>query len=407
MVRLIAIAQSFQDQERLLRGRLPHRDRLEPPFQRRVLFDVLAVLVQRGRADDLQLPACQRGFENIGGVHRALRGAGADQGVQLVNKQDDVPGLDDLVDGVFDSFLKVAAVLGAGDHAGQIQRHHPFAAQQLRHVPVRDLLRQPFGDGGLADARLADEAGIILGTARQDLDDPLDLLCAPDDRVDLALFGKGGQIAPELVKRRRLAAGRASAAGRLRRRLRRRGLHRPGDILHQLIRRDAESAEQSHRHTAAVLRDRHQDMFGSHVPMPERGGVRHRHLHGLFGARREILRRQMRRRAAGLHFDDLFFIVCRRDAMLRKHGRRDAGAFPKQTQHDVLGADVGVSQRFGGMDREIQRLVGFFGKSFEHKHSLTTFPEPARRGARRARPVPCPCLPASSAWRAERRRADR
>ena len=64
--------------------------RLEAPRQRRVLLDVLAVLVERGRADAVQLAARQRRLEHVGGVHRALGLAGADQRVQLVDEQDDL-----------------------------------------------------------------------------------------------------------------------------------------------------------------------------------------------------------------------------------------------------------------------------------------------------------------------------
>jgi len=61
-------------------------------------------------------------------------------------------------------------------------------------------LGQPFDDGGLADARLAHEDGVVLGTAREDLHDPLDLGLATDDRVELALGGELRQVASELVE---------------------------------------------------------------------------------------------------------------------------------------------------------------------------------------------------------------
>ena len=69
--------------------RLVHEDRLEAPLQRGVLLDVLAVLVQRGGADGVQLAARQHGLEHVGGVHGALGRARADQGVHLVDEEDD------------------------------------------------------------------------------------------------------------------------------------------------------------------------------------------------------------------------------------------------------------------------------------------------------------------------------
>ncbi len=51
VVRLVALLQAAQDRDRVGDRRLPDEDRLEPPFERGVLLDVLAVLVQRRRAD--------------------------------------------------------------------------------------------------------------------------------------------------------------------------------------------------------------------------------------------------------------------------------------------------------------------------------------------------------------------
>ena len=64
-------------------------DRLEPPRQRRVLFDILAVFRPGRGGDGAQRAACQRRLEQIGGIAGAGRAAGADQGVGLVDEQDD------------------------------------------------------------------------------------------------------------------------------------------------------------------------------------------------------------------------------------------------------------------------------------------------------------------------------
>ncbi len=72
----------------VLDARLVHQHLLEAPLERGVLLDVLAVLVERGRADAVQLAARERGLEHVAGVHRALGLAGADHGVQLVDEDD-------------------------------------------------------------------------------------------------------------------------------------------------------------------------------------------------------------------------------------------------------------------------------------------------------------------------------
>jgi len=74
-------------------------------------------------------------------------------------------------------------------------RHDGLVAQALGHVAVDDAQGQALDDGGLADAGLADQDGVVLGAAGEDLDGAADLLVAADDRVDLAVAGGQGQVA--------------------------------------------------------------------------------------------------------------------------------------------------------------------------------------------------------------------
>ncbi len=67
--------------------------------------------------------------------------------------------------------------------------------------------RQALDDGGLADARLADEHRVVLRAARQHLDDAADLLVAADDRVELALARQLGEVAAVALERLVLALG--------------------------------------------------------------------------------------------------------------------------------------------------------------------------------------------------------
>jgi len=107
--------------------------------------------------------------------------------VQLVDEQDDVAALHDLLHDLLQPLLELAAVLGARDEGGEVERIDLLALQKLGHLPGRDPLRESFHDGGLADAGLADQHGIVLLAAREDLHDALDLDLATDDRVELAL----------------------------------------------------------------------------------------------------------------------------------------------------------------------------------------------------------------------------
>jgi hypothetical protein len=51
VVRLVARLEPAQDRDRLLDARLIDIDGLEAPLERRVLLDVLAVLIERRRTD--------------------------------------------------------------------------------------------------------------------------------------------------------------------------------------------------------------------------------------------------------------------------------------------------------------------------------------------------------------------
>ena len=170
--------------------RLADEDRLEAPLQGGVLLDVLAVLVERRRADAVQLAARQHRLEHVRGVHRALGRARADDRVQLVDEQDDLAGrLGDLLEDRLQPLLELAAVLRAGHQRAQVERDDALVLQALGHVAAHDALGQALDDGRLADARLADQDRVVLGAAAEHLDDAADLLVAPDDRIELARRG--------------------------------------------------------------------------------------------------------------------------------------------------------------------------------------------------------------------------
>ena len=203
VVLLVALAQALEDLHGLLGGGLVDLDLLEAALERRVALEVLAVLVERRRADRLQLAAGQRRLEDRGGVDRALGGARADEVVELVDEQDDVAALGDLLHHLLEALLELAAVLRAGDQGGQVERVDLLVLEQLGHLAVGDARGEALDDGGLADAGLADQHRVVLGAAREDLHDPLDLGLAADDRVELALGGELGQVAAELVEQLR------------------------------------------------------------------------------------------------------------------------------------------------------------------------------------------------------------
>ena len=158
---------------------------------------MLAVLVEGGGADHAQLAAGQHRLDHVAGVHGALGGAGADDGVQLVDERDDLAlGVGDLLQHGLQPLLELAAVLGPGHHRRQVEGDEPLVLQALGHVAVDDAPGQALDDGRLADAGLADQHRVVLGAPGQHLDRAADLVVAADDRVELALGGHGREVAP-------------------------------------------------------------------------------------------------------------------------------------------------------------------------------------------------------------------
>ena len=91
MMNLVALAKPAQDADGVFDGRLVDHHRLEPPLERCVFFDVLAVLVERRGADRVKLAAREHRLQHVRRVHRSFRRPGAHDGVQLVDEEDDLP----------------------------------------------------------------------------------------------------------------------------------------------------------------------------------------------------------------------------------------------------------------------------------------------------------------------------
>ena len=108
--------------------------------------------------------------------------------MQLIDEEDDLAlGLFDFRQNGLQPLFKFAAVLCARDQSAHIERENRLVLQGLWHLVRDDPLREAFNDGRLADARLADENGVVFRFPGQDPDDVPDLFVAADDRVHLLL----------------------------------------------------------------------------------------------------------------------------------------------------------------------------------------------------------------------------
>ena len=272
VVLLVRGPQTAQDQHGILQGRLADAHRLEPALERGVLLDH-AVLLQRGRADQVQVAAGESRLQDVPGIHRAVAAAaGADDRVHLVDEQDQLTGqARHLVHRRGQALLEVAAVTRAGEHRRKVESDHALVAQLLGHGAGDDRPGEPLDDRGLAHTGLADEHGVVLRPAAQDLDGLLDLILTPDDRVERTLARERGQVGAEAVQHRGrgcrcgllLLLGRGRAA-------RRHGLAGP---LQQGIGGDARLGEDLARGGVLTQHEREEQVLG--VDVGRAGGPCH------------------------------------------------------------------------------------------------------------------------------------
>ena len=95
----------------------------------------------------------------------------------------------------FQAVFKFTSVFRSCQHGSEIKCYHALVLQNFRYVAGDDALRQTFHNGGLANARLSDKHGIILGTAGEHLHNPADLFITSNHRIELAFAGLLGEVA--------------------------------------------------------------------------------------------------------------------------------------------------------------------------------------------------------------------
>src|SRR5438552_7453582 len=371
VVRLVAVAQAAQDLDGVVDRRLVDADLLETPLECGVALQVLAVLVERGGADRLQLAARERRLQDRSGVDRTFGGAGANEVMELVDEQDDVAALGDLLHHLLEALLELAAVLGTGDQRREVERVDLLALQDLGHLVAGDARGETLDDGRLTDAGLADQDRVVLRPAREDLHHALDLGLASDNRIELRLGCELRQVAAELVEQLGalglLAGGAAGAA-----------LLTPAgagehadDFIANLLGVGVEVQQNTCRDSFVLAHETEQDVLGADVVVAERQGLAERELEDLLRARGE---RDLTRRDLVALADDSGDL--RADLLDGDVERlEDAGGepllFAQQAEQDVLGTDVVVLQRARLVLGQDDYLAGSFGETFEHVFPLS------------------------------------
>ena len=370
VVDLVALAQAPQDADGVLHRRLGDEHGLESPLEGGVLLDVLPVLVEGGGADGVQLAAREHRLEEVRGVDRALGRARPHHRVQLVDEQDDAAlGVGDLLQHRLEAFLELAPVLRARHERPEVEADDALVLQPLGHVAPGDAVGEALDDGGLADPRLADEHGVVLGAPREHLQGAPDLVVASDDGIEPVLFRRLGEVAAVTLERLVLALGMRVGDPLA-------PAHR-GQRLEDLRRGDAVRREQPGRlRVSALPGDGQQEMLGADVVVVQPLGLAFRRLRHLAQARRRAgLRPPVGLRLLPEPCPGFLQQPRRLDAQPPQHRRHHAVRLVDQGDEQMLGLDLRMMLPFRELLRGQHRLLrllrialevhGFFLRRYE------------------------------------------
>ena len=277
--------------------------------------------------------------------------------MQLVDEDDDVRVVGQLLHDRLEALFELAAILRAGDDQRDVERENPLVGEEVRHVAVDDLLCEPFDDRRLPDAWLADQHGIVLRAAAEHLLHALELVLAADQRIELVLHRRFGQVAAELGQQRRFLHARQ----------RRLFVQELDDVLADGIEAHPLFHEDRRRDRALLAQNAEQEMLGADVVVQQAIGFLRRELqHTLrFGAERDLDRGRDLLPEHGPAFDFLPDVLERQV----RAGKNPAGqpfALPDQPKQEVLGLNRDAPELTGLVASKKQYSSGAFGVPFEH-----------------------------------------
>ena len=111
VVLLVAVLKSVNNRNGVVVVWLADVDRLETPLKCSVLLDMFTILFCRSCTNDLDFSTRQRWLQDGRGVDGALCGAGANDGVNLVNEEDVILGFLQLSNNLLHAVLELTAIL--------------------------------------------------------------------------------------------------------------------------------------------------------------------------------------------------------------------------------------------------------------------------------------------------------
>ena len=195
-----ARAQTLQYLDRLRHRGLRDLDFLKTSRQRMIFLEDSAVFLVGGRADATQLPTGEGRLYQIRRIHHATGGgSGADDRMDLVDKEDCAGIVAQFRQHAFQSFLEIPAIFCPGKQRPHVERIDRAVGKQCRHLALEDLSCKTLGQRSLANPGIADIKRVVLTPPAENFNCPFDLDLAPDQWVDATLLGETVQIGCELL----------------------------------------------------------------------------------------------------------------------------------------------------------------------------------------------------------------
>ena len=106
----VPIAKPLDDQHRFIDAWRLDVNRLEPSLEGSIFLNMLSIFIESCGADTLDFAPRQCGLEHVGGIDRSFRRPCSHQGMEFIDEDDDVSGLDDFLHHDLQPFLELAAI---------------------------------------------------------------------------------------------------------------------------------------------------------------------------------------------------------------------------------------------------------------------------------------------------------
>ena len=303
-------------------------------------------------------PRESAGFRMLAASSEPFRRPRPDQRVQLVDEDDDVRVVGQFLHDRLEAFFELTAILRARDDERDVERENPLVRQEVRDVAEDDLLRQAFDDGGLADARLADEHGVVLRPAAEHLLDALDFVLAADERVEVVLHRRLGEVAAELGEQRRFL--HAGERGLL--------VEQLDDVLADRVEAHPLFHEDGRRHRTLFTQDAEQQVLGADVVVQQPVRFFGGELQDPFGLGAERnLHRGRDFLAENRSAFDVLADVLEGEVRAREDPAGQALTLADEAQQEVLGFNRDAAELTRLVASEEEDASGPFGVPFEHR----------------------------------------